>query len=183
MHFLILLLLSTTLSAFELPSGTVPQEEAFLLWAGNTAPELVAPHVVAIVGQLAAHDGDDYATQQADQTIAAKKGFSSWTTTFRFELPQEHLSGDFTCWMRWKQGGDPTVCPQALDVSAGEREDDLKPRASFVMKPQGWTFAWVEGGRVTIEKTDRIIEVRISGKGHDAKVFQAFYLAGPPRTP
>ncbi len=133
--------------------------------------------VKVYAGEVSSHMGDEYVSVENDEVIAAKKGFDEWIVNFRFKLEPKPKAGDYNFYAKWKQGGDPAACPQTFAVYAGNDPDKLEERGSFVIKySTGWQYEWGAGGAVKIKDADTIIEVRNSGKGHDAKVFDSFLL-------
>ena len=48
------------------------------------------------------------------------------------------------------------------------------------MKPKGWEYAWIVAETpVNLKADDAVIEIRDSGSGHDAKIFDAFLFTSP----
>ena len=106
-------------------------------------------------------------------------GFGQWRAAFRFHLTQD-VPGDFRFWARWRQGGDPAVCRQTFELWSGPDAEHLQQRGSVQLTPKGWEYAWLSSPEpIELKAGDRVIEVRNSGAGHDAKVFDAFLLASP----
>ena len=107
-------------------------------------------------------------------------GFGSWKISFRFNVKPGLPAKPHTFLARWKQGGDPNVCVQSFEIWAGPDPSRLELRATLSMKPKGWDYAWIAAeSPVSLKADDAVIEVRDSGAGHDAKVFDAFLLASP----
>jgi hypothetical protein len=162
----------------ETPAMEPVKQGMILLKAGSDKVTPADKTLVVVNAAITAHTGDEYTTQQADDIIAGHKDFGQWETSLRFGLPPSHPAGAFSFWARWKQGGDPEVCIQKYEILAGSKVDALTSRGTFNLKPAGWEYAWVPGGIVNLKADDSIIEVKISGSGHDAKVFNAFLLGG-----
>jgi hypothetical protein len=117
---------------------------------------------------------------EPDTINVLHSGFGQWSATFRFNLTLPVVAGDFQFWARWRQGGDPNACVQTFEVWAGPDANRLALRGSLSLKPKGWEYAWIAGDKpVSLKAGDTVIEIRNSGNGHDAKVFDAFLLASP----
>jgi hypothetical protein len=115
-----------------------------------------------------------------DEISTLHPGFGNWKVNFRFKLKSGFPADSYTFWARWRQGGEPNVCVQAFEIWAGPDPSRLERRGTFSMKPKGWDYAWIAAeAPVVLKADDAVIEVRNSGAGHDAKVFDAFLLASP----
>lgn len=167
----------------DLPLAGTPQKPLLLLQLGNAPAKVAADHLRTCTGTTASADADVAVSSQADTVTVARKGLGKWSASFRFALPPEHPSGEFTFWARWRQGGDPNVCPQSFAVFAGPDADSLEARASMTLRSPGWKFAWVDGKKLQLKENDRVLEIRNSGQAQDAKVFSAFLLGGPRPPP
>jgi len=133
-----------------------------------------------VTGEISGHEGDTSIQTDKDEISSLHPGFGSWKVGFRFKLGSGFPAGSYTFWARWRQGGDPAVCVQAFEVWAGPDASRLELRGSLSMKPKGWDYAWIAAETpVALKADDAVIEVRDSGAGHDAKVFDAFLLASP----
>ncbi len=131
-------------------------------------------------GELSAHEGDTSTQTDKDEISSLHPGFGSWKVSFRFKLTPGFPAKSYTFWARWRQGGDPNVCVQTFEVWAGPDSSRLELRGTLSMKPKGWEYAWIAAeSPVNLKADDAVIEVRNSGAGHDAKVFDAFLLAPP----
>ncbi|MGZ5075941.1 MAG: hypothetical protein ACXV9R_04910 [Methylobacter sp.] len=132
------------------------------------------------VGGLYAHEGDASIQTGNDEISSLHPGFGSWKIGFRFNIKPGFPAKDYMFWARWRQGGDPNVCVQSFEIWAGPDSSRLELRATLPMKPKGWDYAWIAAeSPVSLKADDAVIEVRNSGAGHDAKVFDAFLLASP----
>ncbi|QSB02041.1 hypothetical protein JWZ98_03510 [Methylomonas sp. EFPC1] len=165
-----------------LPINLTPQHPAFLLELGSAPSALshLLPSVQIVPGQALPEPQASVSWQiEPDAVNVLHAGFGAWPVVFRFNLTQS-VSGDFKFWARWRQGGDPNVCVQTFEVWAGPDAGRLTLRGSFALKPSGWEYAWMTGDKpVPLKAGDNVIEIRNSGNGHDAKVFDAFLLASP----
>jgi len=133
-----------------------------------------------VTGEVSGHEGDTAIQTDKDEISSLHPGFGSWKVGFRFKLGSGFPAGSYTFWARWRQGGDPAVCVQTFEVWAGPDASRLELRGSLSMKPKGWDYAWIAAETpVALKADDAVIEVRDSGAGHDAKVFDAFVLASP----
>lgn len=131
-------------------------------------------------GKVSAHEGDAFIQTDKDEISSLHPGFGSWKVNFRFNLKSGLPTKSYTFWARWRQGGDPNVCVQTFEVWAGPDSSKLELRSTLAMKPKGWEYAWIAAEvPVNLKADDAVIEVRDSGAGHDAKVFDAFLLAPP----
>ncbi|WP_026602169.1 hypothetical protein [Methylomonas sp. 11b] len=165
-----------------LPIHPTPQHPAFLLELGSAphAQSRSLPGVQFIQGQALQEPQAVVSWQVEPEAVnVLHSGFGAWSAAFRFNLTQS-VAGDFKFWARWRQGGDPNVCIQTFDIWAGPDAGRLALRGSLSLKPKGWEYAWMTGDKsVPLQAGDRVIEIRNSGNGHDAKVFDAFLLASP----
>jgi hypothetical protein len=152
-----------------------------ILLQGGSQPETADATKRVCVGQIASSEGVEYATQEATQAVAAHPGFGQWKVSFRYSLPEGMKAGEYGFGAYWKQGGDPEACEQKFEVWAGPDETKLELRATHLLKPAGWEYAWRKGGLQTFKPEDKVIEIRNSGSGHDAKVFGAFMLVPTQR--
>jgi len=133
-----------------------------------------------VTGEVSGHEGDTSIQTDQDEIRSLHPGFGSWKVGFRFKLGRGFPAGAYTFWARWRQGGDPAVCVQTFEVWAGPDAARLELRGTLALKPKGWDYAWIAGeAPVVLKADDAVIEVRDSGAGHDAKVFDAFLLASP----
>jgi len=131
-------------------------------------------------GEVSAHEGDASIQTDKDEISSLHPGFGSWKVNFRFNLKSGLPTKSYSFWARWRQGGDPDVCVQTFEVWAGPDSSRLELRGTLAMKPKGWEYAWIAAEvPVNLKADDVVIEVRDSGAGHDAKVFDAFLLAPP----
>jgi hypothetical protein len=132
------------------------------------------------IDEVFAHEGDASIQTDKNEISSLHPGFGSWKVNFRFNVKPGLPAKPYTFWARWRQGGDANVCVQAFEVWAGPDSARLELRATLSMKPKGWDYAWIAAERpVNLKADDAVIEVRNSGAGHDAKVFDAFLLASP----
>ena len=131
-------------------------------------------------GEIAAHAGDNSVQTDRDEVASRHAGFGVWSVAFRFHVKPAPGDGPYTFWARWRQGGVPNVCVQTFEIWAGPDPSRLERRAVFRLKPRGWNYAWVAADHpMTFKTGDAVIEVRDSGSGDGAKIFDAFML-GPP---
>ncbi|OAI00580.1 hypothetical protein [Methylomonas methanica] len=167
---------------FNLPINPTPQQPALLLDLGSV-PDTQSrslPGVQFIQGHALQDPQAGLSWQvEPDAVNVLHSGFGEWQAAFRFNLSQP-VAGDFQFWARWRQGGDPNVCVQTFEIWAGPDAKRLTLRGSLSLKPKGWEYAWITGDKpVPLKAGDTVIEIRNSGNGHDAKVFDAFLLASP----
>lgn len=161
-----------------LPATGSVEKPALLLKVGASKASISDPGVRVAMGHISAHEGDQYVATREDDVVVARWGLSQWKASFRFYLDSSVPAGDYYFAARWMQGGDPKVSRQKFEVWAGADDNTLERRAAVPLDyKQGWTFAWAGGARVELKEGDAVIEVRNSGPGHDAKVFQAFLLS------
>jgi hypothetical protein len=131
-------------------------------------------------GEVSGHEEGTSIQIDKDEISSLHPGFGNWKVNFRFKLKAGFPADSYTFWARWRQGGDPNVCVQAFEVWAGPDPSRLELRGTLSMKPKGWDYAWIAAeSPVNLKADDAVIEVRNSGAGHDAKVFDAFLLASP----
>ncbi|MGJ0483565.1 MAG: hypothetical protein ACR65R_03395 [Methylomicrobium sp.] len=131
-------------------------------------------------GEVSGHEGDVSIQTDKDEISSLHPGFGNWKVNFRFKLKAGFPADSYTFWARWRQGGDPNVCVQTFEVWAGPDPSRLELRGTLSMKPKGWDYAWIAAeSPVNLKADDAVIEIRNSGAGHDAKVFDAFLLASP----
>jgi hypothetical protein len=131
-------------------------------------------------GEVSAHEGDASIQTDKDEITSLHPGFGTWKVNFRFKIKPGQSARPYTFWARWRQGGEPDVCVQSFEVWAGPDQSRLEKRAVLSMKPKGWDYAWIAAeSPVSLKADDAVIEVRDTGAGHDAKVFDAFLLAPP----
>ena len=165
-----------------LPVKASAERPALLLELGSKPPSIGASDKTTQVftGEVYAHEGDATIQTDKDEVSSLHPGFGSWKVSFRFKVKPGLPSKPYTFWARWRQGGDPNVCVQSFEVWAGPDPARLELRATLPIKPKGWDYAWIAAELpVNLKADDAIIEVRDSGAGHDAKVFDAFLLAPP----
>ncbi len=128
-------------------------------------------------GDVSSHMGDDYVSVENDEIISGKKDFNEWIINFQFKLDPKLKAGDYTFFARWNQGGEAAACPQTFAVYAGPDASNLEERGSFkITFNTAWQYEWLTGGALKIKDTDAVVEIRNSGNGHDAKVFDSFAL-------
>jgi hypothetical protein len=173
-----------------LPVQGRAQWPLILLELGSEPPSVAAKDATTEVysGEITAHEGDESVRTDRDEVVQVHKGFGRWSAVFRFPLePRPRVDTPYAFWVQWRQGGDPKVCLQTFEVWAGPDATRLARRVTFRLKPAGWQYAWAEGDApLRLKPDDAVIEVRDSGAGHDAKVFDAFLLApaaSMPRLP
>jgi len=165
-----------------LPIRSTADRPALLLELGSEPPSLSADDNATRVftGVVEGHEGDASIRQDKDDISSLHPGFGNWKISFRFKVKPGFPVKPYTFWARWRQGGDPNVCVQTFEVWAGPDPSRLELRATLSMKPKGWEYAWIAAeSPVSLKADDAVIEVRNSGAGHDAKVFDAFLLASP----
>ncbi|WP_019867095.1 hypothetical protein [Methylovulum miyakonense] len=165
-----------------LPVKASAERPALLLELGAKPPSLgVGDNTTRVfAGVVQTHEGDALVRTDDDDISSLHPGFGSWTLGFRFPIKPGLPAQPYTFWARWRQGGDPTVCVQTFEVWAGPDPSKLELRATLPMKPKGWEYAWIAAeAPVKLKADDAVIEIRNSGAGHDAKVFDAFLLAPP----
>ncbi|HCE45017.1 MAG TPA: hypothetical protein DET40_15865 [Lentisphaeria bacterium] len=169
------------LGAVELPVNVKGSEAKplFLLELGKQ-PSSVSENDKSLqiyVGDVSDHQGDEYASPKDDEVTSAKKGFGEWSVNFKFNLDPKLKAGEYTFFAKWKQGGDPAACKQTFAVFAGADASKLEERGKFKLAySKSWQYEWVMGGKVNFKADDAVVEIRNSGKAHDAKVFDAFIL-------
>ncbi|TAK61561.1 hypothetical protein [Methylobacter sp.] len=167
-----------------LPIQSTAERPALLLELGSEPPSVgVNDKAIRVfTGDVNAHEGDASIQTTKDEISSLHPGFGSWKVSFRFKVKPGFgfPAKPYTFWARWRQGGDPNVCVQSFEVWAGPDPSKLELRAALPMKPKGWDYAWVAAeSPVSLKSDDAVIEIRNSGAGHDAKVFDAFLLASP----
>ncbi|MFA6051094.1 MAG: hypothetical protein WC762_00730 [Methylobacter sp.] len=165
-----------------LPVHATAERPALLLELGSAPPSAGESDKTTWVftGGVSAHEGDASIQVDKDEVSSLHPGFGSWKVSFRFNIKPGLPAKPYVFWARWRQGGDPNVCVQAFEVWAGPDPSRLELRATLSMKPKGWDYAWIAAeSPVSLRSDDAVIEVRNSGAGHDAKVFDAFLLAPP----
>lgn len=163
-----------------LPIQSAAGRPALLLELGNEPRPVDDKAVQVVTGEVYGHERDASIQAAKDEISALHPGFGSWKVNFRFKINPGFPAKPYTFWARWKQGGDPNVCVQSYEVWAGPDPSRLELRATLSMKPKGWDYAWIAAeSLVSLKADDAVIEVRNSGAGHDAKVFDAFLLASP----
>jgi hypothetical protein len=169
----------------ELPIKGTAERPALLLDLGSEPPSVGIDDKTtkAFTGEVYAHEGDTSIQTAKDGISSLHPGFGNWKVSFRFNVKPGLPAKPHTFLARWKQGGDPNVCVQSFEVWAGPDLSKLELRATLSMKPKGWDYAWIAAeSPVSLKADDAVIEVRDSGAGHDAKVFDAFLLASPLST-
>ncbi|MDP1667286.1 MAG: hypothetical protein Q8L79_19445 [Methylobacter sp.] len=165
-----------------LPVKSTVERPALLLELGSEPPSVSEGDKTTRVftGEVYAHEGDASIQTAKDEVSSLHPGFGSWNVSFRFKVKPGLPAKPYTFWARWRQGGDHNVCVQSFEVWAGPDPSKLELRATLSMKPKGWDYAWIAAeSPVSLKADDAVIEVRDSGAGHDAKVFDAFLLASP----
>ncbi|MFI3184547.1 MAG: hypothetical protein QX198_01035 [Methylococcaceae bacterium] len=161
--------------------GTIEQP-VLLLELGSEPPPAgeIDKTLHVFTGDVAGHEGDTAIQIAKDEISSLHPGFGNWKISFRFNVKSGLPAKPHLFWALWKQGGDPTVCMQTFEIWAGPDSSRLELRATLPIKPKGWEYAWIAAdSQVTFKSDDSVIEVRDSGAGHDAKVFDAFLLASP----
>ncbi len=165
-----------------LPIQTTAERPSLLLELGSAPPSAGVNDktVKVFVGDVSGHEGDTSIQTDKDEITSLHPGFGSWKVSFRFKINPGLAAKPYTFWARWRQGGDPNVCVQSFEIWAGPDSSKLELRNILSMKPKGWEYAWIAAeSPVNLKADDAVIEVRDSGAGHDAKVFDAFLLASP----
>jgi len=165
-----------------LPIQSTVEKPALLLELGSEPSSVGIDDKATkvLTGVVEAHEGDVSIQTTKDEISSLHPGFGSWKVSFRFKVNPGFPAKAYTFWARWRQGGDPNVCVQSFEVWAGPDPSRLELRATLSMKPKGWEYAWIAAeSPVSLKADDAVIEVRNSGAGHDAKVFDAFLLASP----
>ncbi|ATG89415.1 hypothetical protein [Methylomonas koyamae] len=150
------------------------------LGSAATVPSRAAANLLTVAGRALPDSEPGVAWQvEPDAVGVLHPGFGDWRAAFRFDLNRP-VNGSFRFWARWRQGGDPAVCRQTFEILAGPDATHLERRGSVQLVPKGWEYAWLSSAElIRLQAGDRMIEVRNSGSGHDAKVFDAFLLASP----
>ncbi|MGZ4954053.1 MAG: hypothetical protein ACXV8Q_02985 [Methylobacter sp.] len=165
-----------------LPIQSTVEKPALLLELGSEPSSVGIDDKATkvLTGVVEAHEGDVSIQTTKDEISSLHPGFGSWKVSFRFKVNPGFPAKAYTFWARWRQGGDPNVCVQSFEVWAGPDPSRLELRATLSMRPKGWEYAWIAAeSPVSLRADDAVIEVRNSGAGHDAKVFDAFLLASP----
>ena len=165
----------------KLPIQGMAEKPALLLDLGSKPMSLdVADKTTRVfTGAVNAHEGDATIQTDKDEVSSLHPGFGSWKVSFRFNVIPGFPAKPYVFWARWRQGGDPNVCVQSFEVWAGADPSRLELRATLLMKPKGWEYAWIAADSPVNLRADDAIEVRDNGSAHDAKVFDAFLLASP----
>lgn len=165
-----------------LPVSATNGQPILLLELGSaaSAPNRLAANVLSVSGQPLQDSQHGVAWQvEPDAVNVLHPDFGQWQAAFRFNL-NSPVSGRLRFWARWRQGGDPAVSRQTFAIWAGPDVNRLQQRGSEQLTPKGWEYAWLSGPElIELQAEDRVVEVRNSGAGHDAKVFDAFLLASP----
>lgn len=182
-----LLMAAFTLFVQAAEGGAIPvtgekNAPVLLLELGNKPPSLAADGQTTkvSVGTVSGHEGAASVQIGEDEVESLHPGFGDWRVSFRFMLPSGLSAKPYHFWARWRQGGEPNVCVQSFEIWAGPDASRLEPRATLSMKPKGWDYAWIAAeSPVKLKADDAVVEVRNSGVGQDAKVFDAFLLAPP----
>lgn len=188
--FLVLLMASRAIVAngadlSDLPLQGTSERPLILLELGSAPPATTAKEATTkvAIGKLTAHEGDESVRIGNDAVTTLHKGFGTWSSAFRFDLGVQARADSRQFWARWKQGGVPDVCLQTFEIWAGPNAASVEHRATLRLKPKGWRYDWIVGGPLVLKADDAVIEVRDSGAGHDAKVFDAFLLTPTDSTP
>ncbi|MDP2179052.1 hypothetical protein [Methylicorpusculum sp.] len=164
----------------QLPVPDTAQNPEILLELGKeSALSAVHDHSrIVFNGQVSNHDETTSIQEGKDEISSLHSGFGHWTVGFRFNINPGLLTKPHRFKARWKQGGEPDVCVQSFEIWAGPESKRLEKRSVVTIKPKGWDYAWLSADEPIIFKADdTVIEVRNSGAGHDAKVFDAFLLS------
>ncbi|QPK63712.1 hypothetical protein IVG45_01665 [Methylomonas sp. LL1] len=172
-------------NAATLPIQTSSSWPALLLDLGGESMATAGKADAIQVIQGAASTQEAGISLRADnsEVTVLHPGFGSWKVDFRFPLTAAPPATAYRFWARWRQGGEPDVCVQTFEIWAGPDADHLQQRATYQLKPKGWESAWISSqSLVSLKADDKLIEIRDSGAGHDAKVFDAFLLAPPLAT-
>lgn len=161
-----------------LPVKAMLERSVLLLELGTESRALAG--VQTVQGQVLQDAQAGVSWQVGPEAVnVVHPGLGEWRSTFRFRFNQP-VVGAFRFWARWRQGGDPTVSRQTFEIWAGPDDQHLQKSASIQLTPKGWEYAWLSSPELIQLKTgDRVLEIRNSGAGHDAKVFDAFLLASP----
>lgn len=165
-------------AAADLPAAGSPENPMLRLTLGKDKAADV-PNTVTAGGSVCSHKGDEYTTAGKAEAVSAHKGSGEWSAAFQFALTSTPVDGEHVFWASWKQGGDPKVCAQQFTVLAGPDEGGLEERGTFrLTNSTPWQFQWVRGDKtLMLKKDDKLIEVRNTGRGVDAKVFNGFLFA------
>lgn len=167
----------------ELPVQGFAQSPVLLLDLGEKPRAVPNTSTQISMGEVSRHDSVASIGIDSDAVTTLHPGFGHWSIDFRFQLKQRQSAKFYQFWARWRQGGEPDVCVQTFEVWAGADPSTLEWRATLNLKPKGWDYAWASSDTwVSLQPSDTVIEVRESGAGHDAKVFDAFMLAPPQAT-
>jgi len=165
-----------------LPIQGTAERPVLLLELGSEPPSVGVEDKTTrlFTGVVDTHEGDASIQTGKDEISSLHPGFGRWMVNFRFNVKPDLPAKPYIFWARWRQGGDPNVCVQTFEVWAGSGPSRLELRGTLSMKPKGWDYAWIAAELpVSLKADDAVIEVRDSGAGHDAKVFDAFLLAQP----
>jgi hypothetical protein len=181
--FLIPLGALRSLGRDDLPVKGTVEQPVIALELGSEPATTPESGVLVCTGKITGSEGADRVATGADDVQVVHNGSGKWNATFWFHLPAGHPAATYTFWARWAQGGDPNVCSQTFEVWAGADETKLELRSKQQLKPTGWKATWVDGKPLTLKADDAVLEIRNSGAGQDAKVFDAFLLGGPKPPP
>ncbi|MCQ8104720.1 hypothetical protein NP590_11440 [Methylomonas sp. SURF-2] len=173
---LVLLYAAPAFADFPIVSST--PASALLLDLGSRPMRMAEPALTLVSGDLRLNAAEATVQVADDEIVSLHPGFGDWETAFRFQLAAAPEAGAYRFWARWRQGGEPDVCIQNFEIWAGPKLEQLEKRATFALKPKGWQPAWIGAeGMLNLRSGDRVVEVRNSGAGQDAKAFDAFLLA------
>lgn len=164
-----------------LPMATATPASVLLLDLGSQPMnDIEGLPLTRVAGELLLKAAEATVQVANDEVVSLHSGFGRWDVDFRFKLAAAPEAGAYRFWARWRQGGEPEACVQSFEVWAGPDAEHLEKRATFGLKPKGWQAAWIGAeALLNLRAGDKIIEVRNSGAGQDAKAFDAFLLAQP----
>lgn len=161
-----------------LPIVASNQWPALLLDLGAEPMDVQDQSTQMTMGEVIIQGADTTTRTSENEVTSLHSGFGRWSVDFRFRLSTPAKSDQYQFWARWRQGGEPDVCVQTYEIWAGPDAEHLEKRAAFNLKPKGWESAWIQAENgFKLNPGDVVIDVRDSGAGHDAKVFDAFLLA------
>ncbi len=165
----------------ELPLQGTPEKPVVVLGFGKNPLGRTSSDACTLVysGSVSAGEGADKANTSGEMAFVYRKGFGAWGATFQFGLEQPIPPGYYRFHARYMSGGEVSQVRQTFTIKAGSTPQNLGVRGIFqTLNNTPFSHQWLEGkGAFTLFPGDTLLQIEVTGKAHDVKVFHGFALS------